>query len=72
MAIPRVTIPIPTRPELCYAMDFVHDRLVKHLKRRPLAMTDLCSKEVSVIEVDVSIGGEVSGNGRPTKVRDPV
>jgi len=27
VAIPRVALPMPTRPGLWYAMDFVHDRL---------------------------------------------
>ena len=39
-------------------MDFVHDRLATGRRFKCLTMTDLCSKEVPVIEVDVSIGGE--------------
>ena len=39
-------------------MDFVHDRLVNGRRFKCLTMTDPCSKEVPVIEVDVSIGGE--------------
>ena len=38
-------------------MDFVHDRLAHGRRFKCLTMTDLCSKEVPVIEVDVSIGG---------------
>ena len=38
-------------------MDFVHDRLVSGRRFKCLTMTDLCSKEVPVIEVAVSIGG---------------
>lgn len=38
-------------------MDFVHDRLVTGQRFKCLTMTDPCSKEVLVIEVDVSIGG---------------
>ena len=38
-------------------MDFVHDRLVTGRRFKCLTMTDPCSKEVPVIEVDVSIGG---------------
>ena len=38
-------------------MDFVHDRLANGRRFKCLTMTDLCSKEVPVIEVDVSIGG---------------
>ena len=56
-AVPRSALPRPTRPGLCYAIDFVHDRLVTGRRFKCLTMTDPCSKEVPVIEVDVSIGG---------------
>jgi len=56
-AVPRVALPKPTQPGRCYAMDFVHDRLVTGRRFKCLTMTDPCSKEVPVIEVDVSIGG---------------
>jgi putative transposase len=56
-AVPRVALPKPTQPGRCYAMDFVHDRLVRGRQFKCLTMTDLYSKEVPVIEVDVSIGG---------------
>ncbi|MDP9132314.1 MAG: hypothetical protein M3M98_04165 [Nitrospirota bacterium] len=56
-ACPRVALPKPVRPGLCYAMDFVHDRLVNGRRFKYLTMTDPYSKEVRVIEVDVSIGG---------------
>ena len=56
-AVPRLALPRPTRPGLCYAMDFVHDRLVTDRRFKCFTMTDPCSKEVPVIEVDVSIGG---------------
>jgi len=56
-AVPRVALPRLTRPGVCYAMDFVHDRLVTGRRYKCLTMTDPCSKEVPVIEVDVSIGG---------------
>lgn len=55
---PSRPLPTPTRPGLCYAMDFVHDRLAKGRRFTCFTMTDPCSKEVPVIEVDVSIGGE--------------
>ena len=58
VALPRVPLPRPTGPGLCYAMDFVHDRLATGRRFKCLTMTDLCSKEVPVIEVDVSIGGQ--------------
>jgi putative transposase len=56
-AVPRVALPRPTQPGRCYAMDFVHDRLVTGQRFKCLTMTDPCSKEVPVIEADVSIGG---------------
>ena len=39
-------------------MDFVHDRLANGRRFKCLTMTDPYSKEVPVIDVDVSIGGE--------------
>ena len=57
-AVPRVALPRPIRPGLCYAMDFVHDRLATGRHFKCLTMTDPCSKEVPVITVDVSIGGD--------------
>ena len=56
-AVPRIALPRPTQPGRCYALDFVHDRLVTGRRYKCLTMTDPCSKEVPVIEVDVSIGG---------------
>ena len=58
VARPRVALPMPTRPRLWYAMDFVHDRLATGRRFKCLTMTDPYSKEVPVIEVDYSIGGE--------------
>ncbi len=55
-AVPRVDLPKPTQPGRWYAMDFVHDRLANGRRFKCLTMTDPCSKEVLVIEVDVSIG----------------
>ena len=56
-AVPRIALPRPTQPGRCYAVDFVHDPLVTGRRFKCLTMTDPCSKEVPVIEVDVSIGG---------------
>jgi putative transposase len=56
-AVPRIALARPTQPGRCYALDFVHDRLVAGRRFKCLTMTDPCSKEVPVIEVDVSIGG---------------
>lgn len=56
-AVPRIERPLPTEPGRWYAMDFVHDRLVNGRRFKCLTMTDPYSKEVPVIEVDISIGG---------------
>ena len=56
-AVPRGALPRPPQPGRCYVIDFVHDRLVTGRRFTCLTMTDPCSKEVPVIEVDVSIGG---------------
>lgn len=57
-AAPRVTLAVPAEPGKVFAMDFVHDRLASGRRFKCLTMTDLCSKEVPVIEVDFSINGE--------------
>jgi putative transposase len=57
-AVPRVPLPLPREPGRCYAMVFVHDRLVNGRRLKCVTMTDPCANEVLVIEVDVSIGGE--------------
>lgn len=57
-AVPRVELPKPNRPGMCYAMDFVHDRLAQGRRFKCLTMSDPCSKEAPVIEADLSIGGE--------------
>jgi putative transposase len=56
--VPRVALPLPSQPGRCYEMDFVHDRLANGRRFTCSTMTDLCSKEVPVIEVDASIGGK--------------
>lgn len=57
-AVPRVALPLPGEPGRCYAMDFVLDRLANGRRFKCLTMTNLCSKEVPLIEVDASIGCE--------------
>jgi putative transposase len=57
-AVPRLARPRPTQPGRCYALDFVHDRLATGRRFKCLTMTDPCSKEVPVIAVDFSIGGQ--------------
>lgn len=57
-AVPRVALPLPSQPGRCYAVDFVHDRLATGRRFKCLTMTDPYSKEVPVIAVDTSIGGD--------------
>ena len=57
VAVPRVALPKPTQPGRCYAMDFVHDRLVRGRRFKCLTMTDLYSKEVPVIEWTYRLAG---------------
>jgi putative transposase len=57
-SVPRVARPRPSQPGLCDAMDLVHDRLAHGRRFTCVTMTDLCSQDVPVIEVDASIGGE--------------
>ncbi|MBM4139289.1 MAG: transposase family protein [Nitrospira sp.] len=52
-----MALPTPMHPGRCYALDFVHDRLVSGRRFKCLTMIDRCSKEVPVIAVEVSIGG---------------
>ena len=57
-SVPRVALPLPSQPGPCYAKDYVHDRKANGRRFTCLTMTDLCSKEMPMIEVDASIGGE--------------
>jgi putative transposase len=57
-AVPRVALPLPSEPGRCYAMDCVRDRLANGRRFKCVTTSDFCSKEMPVIEVDNSIGGE--------------
>jgi putative transposase len=57
MAVPRVALAKPEKPGVCYAMDFIHDRLASGRQFKALTMIDVVSKESPVIEVDTSING---------------
>jgi putative transposase len=59
-SVPRVALPMPTRPGLWNAMDFVHDRLANGRRFKCLTMTDPYSKEVSVIEMMAQLAGSGS------------
>lgn len=49
-ATSRVALPLAREPGRCDAMDVVHDRLATGRRFMGMTMTDLCSKEVRVIE----------------------
>jgi putative transposase len=58
-ALSPVALPLPSEPGRCYARDCVHGRLAIGRRFKCVRLTDFCSKEVAVIEVDNSIGGEL-------------
>jgi len=50
--------PIPSAPNVHWAMDFIHDSLWSGRKIRCLTMIDLCSRFAPAIEVGFSLTGE--------------
>jgi len=61
----RLELPIPSRPNEHWAMDFVSDGLWNGRKIKVLTALDIFTKECLAIEVDTSINGE-----RVTRVLD--
>ena len=53
----RVVLPLPTRPNERWSMDFVHDTLATSRKFRTLNIVDDLTREALAIEVDTSLGG---------------
>ena len=53
----RVTLPPPTRPNECWAMDFLHDRLTTTRPFRVLTMVDAYSREAPALVADTSLPG---------------
>jgi len=53
----RVMLPLPTRPNERWSMDFVHDTLASGRKFRTLNIVDDLTREALAIEVDTSLGG---------------
>jgi putative transposase len=53
----RVPLPVASRPNEHWAMDFVQDRLASGRKFRTLTIEDTFSRECPAIEVDTSLGG---------------
>lgn len=54
----RVPMPVPTRPNERWSMDFVRDTLGDGRAFRALTIVDDCTRESPVIEVDFSLPGE--------------
>lgn len=57
VAISRVVLPAPNRPNERWSMDFVTDSIVTGRRFRALVIVDDYSRECPVIEVDTSLGG---------------
>ena len=53
----RVTLPMPTRPNERWSMDFLHDRLADGRRFRVLTMVDDYSREAPAMTVDTSLPG---------------
>ena len=53
----RVTLPLPTRPNERWAMDFLHDQLADGRRFRVLTMVDAYSRESPAITADTSLTG---------------
>lgn len=53
----RVTVPVPTRPNERWSMDFLHDRLADGRRFRVLTMIDDYSREAPAMVVDTSLPG---------------
>jgi len=51
-------LPLPTRPNERWAMDFVSDYLADGRRLRSLNLIDTCTRECLAIEVDTSLTGE--------------
>jgi putative transposase len=57
VAVPRQPLAPPARPDACWAMDFVADRLADGRSLRALTIVDAYTKECVAIEVDTSLTG---------------
>lgn len=55
--VPRTPMPVPTRPNERWSMDFVRDTLGDGRVFRALTIVDDCTREVPAIEVDFSLPG---------------
>lgn len=78
VAVPRTPLPVPTRANEQWSMDFVSDALGNGRKIRALTVIDTFTRECPVIEVDFSLPGErvvrvlerlARTRGLPTSIR---
>jgi putative transposase len=58
VAVPRTPLPVPTRPNERWSMDFVSDALGDGRRFRALTIVDNFTRESPAIEVDTSLPGE--------------
>jgi putative transposase len=56
-AVSRLDLPVPSRPNERWSMDFVHDRLWNGRRFRCLNIVDLFTRQCLAIEVDTSLAG---------------
>jgi putative transposase len=56
--VPRSPLPVPTRPNERWSMDFVRDTLGDGRAFRALTIVDDCTRECPAIEVDFSLPGD--------------
>ena len=57
VALPRKPLPTPTRPDECWSMDFVADRLASGRAFRTLTIVDDVTRQCPALEVDTSLSG---------------
>ncbi len=78
VAVPRTPLPMPTRANERWSMDFVSDALGNGRKIRALTLVDDFTRECPVIEIDFSLPGErvvrvldrlARTRGLPTSIR---
>lgn len=58
VAMTRIELPQPTRPNQRWSMDFVQDQLADGRRFRILTLVDSFTRECPALEVDTSIGGK--------------
>ena len=54
----RLALPLPTRPNQTWAMDFIHDSLSEGRRLRCLTIIDVFTRECLAIEAAISIPGK--------------